>query len=273
MKLTKTKLAAAVAMAALGVGMTMPASANPLTLRITDQATNTTFLCIDNAACDTNALVDSIGINAGAANAFFGAGRGFDIVSASASAANTANLAQIDKSGNVTATAVPGLLSIIFEASRSNFTLSGLNPRTMSTSGSATFTNSVNAGDNATIEGFNDPDNLLFAGIAGDPNTDGNEFATPLILLDPPGANCVGGNPVTCQGAASLNGIVEGDPFSLTNRYVITTGESSPGNTVSVQFTDSLLKFDQQQVPEPMSLLLVVAGLLGLGVVGRRRKS
>ena len=268
MKLMKTKLAAAAAIAALGLGAAMPASALPLTLRIIDQGAAATFTCVDNAACDTNGALDQIGIDAGMANAFFGAAAGFTIVSASASASQTASQAQIDKSGNITATAAPGLLFMSFEASRQGFTLFGQNPRTLSTSGSATFTNSTDPGDNATLEGFNDPDNMLFAGILGDPATDGDEFATPLILLDPP---CAGINPTTCAGASVLMGIIEPDPFSLTNRVVITTGPSAAGIPISVQFTDSLVKFGV--VPEPTSLLLVGAAMLGLGVVGRRKKS
>lgn len=277
MKLMKTKLVAAAAITALGLGAAMPASA-ALVLRVTDQGSGVSFVCADAvgvaSACDTNVAVNAIGLDALFANTTLGAGRAFNVEGASATAANTGTLAQIDQSGNVTATTVPGFLSIFFDASFDGFNLGGQNPRTMSTSGTATFTNSLNLADNATLRAFNDPDNMLFAGIAGDPATSGNEFAAPLITLDPGVSTCAGGNPVSCLGASMLGGIVEGDPFSLTNRYAVQTGESTPGNNVSVQFTASTLKFGTTLVvPEPTSLLLVGAGILGLGLVGRRKKS
>lgn len=274
MKLTKTKLAAAAAITALGLGAAMPASAD-LQLRVTDQGSGVTFTCVDNnAACDTNGAVGAIGLNATFANSTLGAGRAFDVASASATSLNTATQGQIDQSGNVTRTATgTGLLSIFFDATFDGFNIGARNPRTLSASGTATFTDSNNAGNNASLRAFNDPDNLHFAGIAGDPATSGNEFAAPLISFQPGVTLCSGTNPVSCSGASSLGGINEGDPFSLTNRYAISEFGST-GTAQSVQFTASSLKFGAQQVvPEPTSMLLVGAGILGLGLVGRRKKS
>ena len=134
MKLTKTKLAAAAAIAALGLGAAMPASAD-LLLRVTDQGSGLSFTCVDqNAACDTNNSVGAIGLDAAFANAALGGGRGFNVESASATVLNTATQAQIDQSGNITrVTAVAGFLSIFFDVTFDGFTLPNRNPRTLST--------------------------------------------------------------------------------------------------------------------------------------------
>ena len=274
MKLTRTRLAAAAATVALGLGGAMPARAD-LQLRVTDSASSVSFTCMDqDSACDTaltgpNAI-GTIALDSTFANSQLGGGAGFTIAGSSATVTNSPTQAQIDQSGNVTRTAAgAGNQTIRFDATFEGFNLFGRNPRTLSESASATFTDSNNATDRTTFQAFNDPGNRHFGGIAGEAGT----FAAPLIVLDPGVGTCPNGNPTSCSANGTpLTGITERDSFSDTNSYTIQAGQNG-ANAASFQYGSSSLKNGLlQQVPEPTSMLLFGAGILGLGMT-RRRKS
>ena len=285
MKLTKTKLAAAVVMAALGVGVAIPASANPLQIRLTDpNAMAASLICVDgNGACDSDGLVNNaIAFIPTFANTFFGAGRAFDIVGLSASSNFTTgdpNAAVITSSGNLTATLVSGILPLIIEVSQTDWTKPVGQPRTLSQGATSTFTN-AGAGDLSSFHALNDQANLIFAGNDAGTGTAlpvgaGDDFVTGPVLFNASSGDpdCTGvvGNIQSCAGVSQLGGIAETNPFSLTQRFVIATGPSPvSGALVRVQFTDAATKF--AAVPEPSIMLLFGVGILGLGLAGRRKK-
>ena len=281
MKLTKTKLAAAVAMAALGVGVAMPASAGLLQIRVTDPTAATAFICIDNTACDTNILANAISLDATAANAGLGPLRAFDIVGLSAASnfiTGDPLAAIITSSGNLVATLVPGILPFIIEVSQSDWTKPVNQLRTLSQGATTTFTN-AGPGDVASFHALNDQANLLWAGNDAGGGTAlpvgaADDFVTPNVLFaassGDPDCTAVVGNIQSCAGVSQLGGIIETNPYSLQQRIVIATGPSGvAGALVRVQFTDAATKF---AVPEPASMLLFGAGILGLALTCRRKK-
>ena len=297
MKLTKTKLAAAVAMAALGVGMAMPASAGLLSIRLTD-ATQAFFTCPDSvgvvSACDLNPLANEITLNPVTANAALGGAlAAFTIVGLSAASnfiTGNPNAAVITSSGNLTATLVPGILPLIIEVSQTDWLKPVGQNRTLSQGATTTFTN-AGTGDFASFHALNDQANLIWAGnlavdpvpvvltaalAAALPAGAGDDFVTPNVRFNkgpgsPPGCTAEVGFIQSCAGVSQLGGILETNPFSLTQRIVIATGASPVGGAlIRVQFTDAATKF--ATVPEPASVLLFGAGILGLALTRRRKK-
>jgi hypothetical protein len=80
----------------------------------------------------------------------------------------------------------------------------------------------------------------------------------------------------TCQGQAQLDDIIEGNPYSLSQRIIISLGPSdTPGALNNVGFSSSITKFASAAVSvfEPKSMLLFGAGLFGMVAGGRRKKS
>ena len=149
---------------------------------------------------------------------------------------------------------------LVVEATRDGWLIPVGNPRTLTNGPSATMT--LTAGSIAST-GFNDPQNLLF-GQTG--------FATPTSTFIAGVLPCtpIVGFVSTCSDLQQLGGINEANPYSLTNKQVV----SSPGGDSPATYlvTDASTKFATPQAPEPTSLLLLGAGLAALGF-GRRRKN
>jgi hypothetical protein len=82
---------------------------------------------------------------------------------------------------------------------------------------------------------------------------------------------------ITCQNNASCPGdlivdgigIISGHNYDSTTMTWHFTTQDSPANNV---FSFSAASTAQQTVPEPASILLLSAGLIGLGGLVRRRK-
>lgn len=266
------KKALATALAAAGLGLAaLPAHA-VLEWRVTDVTTGNSFLVCDNnsvtcigqpgflAAGDSNAAPDVINVNVSLINGLIGkftfsnAGANDNILTATTTSV-------INSTFDVTA-AVGGPDQLTVEASRDGWLIPVGNPRTLTNAPTSTmtFTNG-----NETITGFNDGNNILF----------GTQFATPSSSFTAGVAPCgaVVNGLSSCADLKVVNGIVESNPYSLTNKVVIVSPPSDGTvTTTDYQVTDASTKFSTPTIPEPTSLLLLGAGLAALGF-GRRRRT
>jgi hypothetical protein len=253
-----------------------PATARAdLVIRIDDPlAAGGVILIADNSAFDTNAAVGEIAVDADALNAALGAGRAFNFVSLGAFSNRTDPVAEnglITLSGTIVATDVPGLQSVTIDTTDDGFVDPDVNPRILSNSVALTVTDTT-ADDSATSLGANDPDDLHWGGIPGDPNTDGNEFVTATQTFALP--TVVPGVPFGPFGGTEfVFGINEDNPYSLSQRLVITTGPA--GATVpTVGFSQQTGKIGVPAavIPEPASVVGLGVGGLALAGYARRRR-
>jgi hypothetical protein len=265
-RFSKGALAAAVAAAVLGLAA-MSAQAN-LQWRVTDTGTGQTILVCDNnigvgclALGDLNPAPEVITVDTTLINGILTGKFDFTAAGADDNILTATTLAVINSSFQVQVTGggADAADLLIVEATRDGWLIPLGVPRTLTNGPSATLTQT--AGSVAST-GFNDGNNILF----------GTQFATPTSTFIAGVAPCnpIVGEVSTCADLQQLGGIVEPNPYSLTNRQDVSSPAGDSPATYLV--TDASTKFGSQQAPEPTSLLLLGAGLAALGF-GRRRKT
>jgi hypothetical protein len=158
----------ATALAATGLAMAAPASAGLLQIWVTDPTTSTSFLCVDNDACDASTTIDNeIVLDTLLANGSLGLSSAFNIASLSAQsnfAGGDPLVSNITGSGSIEADAtLAAPRPLIIEFSQTDWFKPEGNPRTLSIGPTVTFTNS-GQGDFLAAEGYNDPFNLVWSG-------------------------------------------------------------------------------------------------------------
>ena len=284
----KTYLKTALAIAVIGA-LPTAASAGLLTIRITDSNSGTSFVCADNTACDDNSAPNVVSVNATMANLALGSSL-YDINGLNAASNFTGGdplASLITSSGGLQSKATaPGATPLIIEISQTDWTKPLDMLRTLFQGPTTIFTK-TGLGDFALFHALNDSANLLFAGnpafdppntnSAGLPAGAADDFVTPGIQFNAGvvanGCGIVAGDIQTCASSSLLSGIIEGNPYSMTQRMVFELSDSLVPNALNrVDFSDSISKFSSPtQVPEPASMLLVGAGLFGAWVVRRKK--
>ena len=286
----KSVLATALALATFGLAASAPANAGLLTIRVTDSNAGTSYVCQDNAACDTNSAANSLTIDAALANVALGNSI-FDINNIGASSnffGGDPLSAIITASGGIIANSrSPGLSPLIIEISQTGWNKPADLTRTLFQGPTAGFTNS-GLGDYMLFHAFSDQADLLFAGnsATGSPNAGdlpagaADDFVTPevrfLASAGDPDCGPPAGQLQNCSGSSKLMAFNQSNPYSLTQRLVFQVGDSPVANAFNrFDFTTAMSEFSEAAngVPEPGTLPLMALGVLGVAAMARRNKT